>query len=161
MKNLEKLYILQLKYIYSAEKQESEALPKMARAANSKVLKTALKDHHGITLRQIGRLEEILSNYNNDDIEEENSNVMEEFIEEFEDMVEDGTEPDILDANIILIAQKIEHFEIASYNSLVTYAKMLGDEKASDLLQATLDEEYEADNKLDKLVEEVINIYVN
>jgi ferritin-like metal-binding protein YciE len=81
---------------------------------------------------------------------------VEGFIDDLEDLIDDLHHSDTLDAELILIFQKIEHYEIACYAALVIYARMLGYEQASEMLQDSLDEEYEADNKFDKLSEEII-----
>lgn len=159
-KKLEKLYLLQLKDIYSAEKQLGAVLPKMTRAVSNKELKNALKECLECTKVHIKRIEEIFKSYRNMKPSGENSNAMEGFIDEFEDMLEEGMDVDLIDAEVIDISQKMEHYQIASYNTVVTYAKMLGISKASDMLQNSLDEEYEADNKLDKLREEILSTLV-
>jgi ferritin-like metal-binding protein YciE len=157
-KTLQNLYLLQLKDLYSAEKQLADSLPKMARAVTNKELKMALREHLEITKVQATRIEEIFKAYSSHP-SGENCNSIECLIEEVEEMIEENGNNDVIDINLIGSCQKIEHFEIASYGSVITYAKGLGDDKAAEMLQLSLDEEYEMDNKLDKLAEDIINIY--
>lgn len=160
IKTLEKLYILQLKDIYSGERQLIAALPKMIKSASNKYLKIILKGHLEDAKLHSLRIEDIFKKIKSNKPGGENCNAIEGFIEEFENLLEEGGEPDEIDASVINIIQKIAHFAIASYSSLVTYAKMIGEERAIELLQTSLDEEYEVDNRLDKLFEEIINIFV-
>jgi ferritin-like metal-binding protein YciE len=161
IKSLEKLYVMQLKDILSAEKQLIEAFPKIIKESSNKELRTILREHLDETRVQASRVQKILQELSNSNLKpsEENSNIMEGMLDELEDQMEENSGSDILDAEIISAFQKIEHYEIASYSSLVTYAKMLGNEIAADMLQGSLDEEYEADNKLDKLNEEIVKVY--
>ncbi|HXA02116.1 MAG TPA: DUF892 family protein [Cytophagaceae bacterium] len=158
IKAIEKIYVRQLKEIYSAEKQMAEVLPKVIKVAGNKDLKTALKDHLEQTKLQAGRIQKTFQHFSNYKPTGENCDCIEGLIDELEDLIEDTHHSETLDAEIILIFQKIEHYEIACYSSMVTYARILGHGQSSDMLQESLDEEYEADNKLDKLNEEIINL---
>jgi ferritin-like metal-binding protein YciE len=160
VKSLEKLFVMQLKDIYSAEKQLADAFPKIIKAASNKELKMILREHFDQTKLQALRVQRIFQELGNYKPSGENCNIIEDILDEIEDLMEENGESDILDAEIICALQKIEHYEIASYSSVVTYAKMLGNEMASEMLQESLDEEYEADNKFDKINEEVVNIYI-
>jgi ferritin-like metal-binding protein YciE len=160
VKSLEKLFVMQLKDIYSAEKQLADAFPKIIKAASNKELKMILREHLDQTKLQALRVQRIFQELGNYKPSGENCNIIEDILDEIEDLMEENGESDILDAEIICALQKIEHYEIASYSSVVTYAKMLGNEMASEMLQESLDEEYEADNKFDKINEEVVNIYI-
>jgi ferritin-like metal-binding protein YciE len=160
VKSLEKLFVMQLKDIYSAEKQLADAFPKIIKAASNKELKMILREHLDQTKLQALRVQRIFQELGNYKPSGENCNIIEDILDEIEDLMEENGESDILDAEIICALQKIEHYEIACYSSVVTYAKMLGNEMASEMLQESLDEEYEADNKFDKINEEVVNIYI-
>jgi ferritin-like metal-binding protein YciE len=160
IKTLQNLFVMQLKDIFSVEKQLIEAFPKIIKEASNKELKTILREHLDQTKVQALRVQKILQELGNLKFSEENSNIMEGMLDELEDQMEENSGSDILDAEIISAFQKIEHYEIASYSSVLTYAKMLGNEAAVEILQESLDEEYEADNKLDKVNEEIVNVYV-
>lgn len=156
--SLHKLYVEQLKDIYSAENQLVEALPKMAKAATSSDLQQAFRDHLEETKGHVKRIEQIFENL------EYSPNgpkckAMEGLIEEGEELLkEDDIEPDVLDAALIAAAQRVEHYEIAAYGTVHTYAEQLGYDDATELLQETLDEEYDADDKLSELAVNSINI---
>lgn len=157
-KTLQNIYLLQLRDIYSAEKQLVEALPKMARAASNKELKMSLREHLELTKSQASRIEEIFKDFS-DFPGGENCNTMEVLLEEIEEIIEENGISDVVDVSLVSGCQKVEHYEIACYSSVVTFAKALGYDKALGLLQQSLDEEYEMDNKLDKLAEDIINLY--
>jgi ferritin-like metal-binding protein YciE len=159
-KTLHNIYILQLKDIYSAENQMIDALPKMAKASTNKELKASIFEHLEQTREQALRIEEIFRILSADP-RGENCNAMEGLIEEMEEMLEENENSDVIDISIVSGLQKIKHYEIASYGCVITYAKALADEKAAEMLQQSLDEEYEMDNKLDKLSEEIVHIYAH
>jgi ferritin-like metal-binding protein YciE len=160
VKALERLFVMQLKDLFSAEKQLVDAIPKIIKAVSNRELKMILREHLDQTKVQASRIQKIFQELGSYKPSGENSNIMEDMIDGLEDLMEENAGSDILDAEIISTMQKIEHYEIASYTTVVTYAKMLGIESASEYLQESLDEEYEADNKLDHISEEIINIYV-
>jgi len=155
--SFEKLYIDQLRDMHNAEKQLVRMLPKMAKAANSDELRSAIEEHLEKTRHHVERIEGIL-----DDLGKSPSGKsckgMSGIIDEGQDMVNEDFEPDVLDAAIIAAAQKVEHYEIATYGTLRTFAEMKGDQKAAETLQDTLDEEYEADKTLTRLAESNINV---
>jgi ferritin-like metal-binding protein YciE len=154
--SLKKLFIHELKDIYSAENQILEALPKMAEKASSPDLRDAFQMHQRQTEEQVKRLEQIF-----DSLEHQPGGQkcrgMEGLIEEGEDIMEDAEDDETRDAGMIAAAQRVEHYEIAAYGTARTYARMLGNEDAARLLQQTLDEEGETDKKLTKLAESRIN----
>lgn len=154
--NLRDLFHEQLKDIYSAEKQLTEALPKMVKAARDKKLQDAFQHHLNITERQFERVRRLL-----DDMDVNPGNkkckAMEGLIEEGTEMVKEDGDATTRDVGLICAAQKVEHYEIATYGSLRTWAKMLGHTDVADILQEILDEEYDADNTLDKLAEGYLN----
>jgi ferritin-like metal-binding protein YciE len=157
IKAIERIYIRHLKEIYSAEKQILEILPKVISVITNKDLKTSLKDHLEQTKKQAGRIQKIFKHLNNYKSTNENSDFIDGLIDELEDLSDKTNKSNTLDAEIILIFQKIEHYEIACYSSVVTYARILGHGQSSQMLQESLDEEYEADNKFDKLNEDIIS----
>ncbi|NNE78137.1 MAG: ferritin-like domain-containing protein [Pricia sp.] len=156
MKNLEELFKHQLKDLYSAEKQLIEALPKMVKNANDDKLKKAFESHLEETKNQKKRLEEICDELNIEPTGEK-CKAMEGLIKEAESFIDEAEDDDVMDAGLIAEAQRVEHYEIAGYGTAVRYAKELGHDAIADKLQDTLDEEYDADNKLDELAENRLN----
>jgi ferritin-like metal-binding protein YciE len=155
--SLNKLYIEQLKDIYSAENQLVAALPKMAKAASAPELQQAFEEHLLQTKGHVHRIEEIFSTLDYSPSGHK-CKAMEGLIEEGADLIkEEDIEPDVLDAGLIAAAQRVEHYEIAAYGTVRTYAEQLGYEDAADLLQQTLDEEYDTDDKLSELAVNTIN----
>ena len=156
-KGFQDLFELELKDIYSAEKQLTKALPKMAKAATNEELKQAFESHLGETEGQIKRLEKIFKQLDVSVTRVEKCKAMEGLIEEGKDIMEEGLEPEVLDAALICAAQKVEHYEIASYGCARTFARQLGHSDIAKLLQETLDEEGNADKKLTQIAESVVN----
>ncbi len=150
MQSLRDVYVHQLKDMYSAEKQLTEALPKMEKAANSPKLRTAFQNHLRKTEGHMQKVQSIL-----DELDENPTSTkckaMEGLIEEGNEIAKERGDADAKDAALIVAAQKVEHYEIASYGGLRTFAKTLGFNKAAETLQSILDEEYEADQELDNL----------
>src|SRR5215471_5665820 len=171
MNQLRDLLKHEIKDLYSAEEQIIEALPKMVEKANNRNLKKALQDHLEVTRKQKGRLDDALETL--DDEREEGEGVlslfkgeqkclaMEGLISEGEKLMKEDMSPEVSDAAIIAAAQKIEHYEISSYGTARSYAQELGLDEVEDLLQDTLDEEYEADNLLTQLAENRVNQRAN
>ena len=156
MKDLKGLFEHQLKDLYSAESQLVEALPKMASNANDSKLKKAFKDHLEETKNQKKRLEEICKEL---DIKPtgETCKAMEGLIKEAKSFIDEAEGEDVMDAGLIAEAQRVEHYEISGYGTAVRFAKELGHKDIAKKLQQTLDEEYDADNALDKLAEGRLN----
>ncbi|MEJ1222537.1 YciE/YciF ferroxidase family protein [Sediminicola sp. 1XM1-17] len=156
MKNLKELFEHQLKDLYSAESQLLKALPKMAKNATDKKLKEAFEGHLNETEEQKSRLEEVCKKLG---IKPggEKCKAMEGLIKEAEDFIEEAESDDVMDAGLIAEAQRVEHYEISGYGTAVRYAKELGHKDIAKILQTTLDEEYSADEKLDKLAEGRLN----
>ena len=154
--NLKKLYIEELRDLYSAENQLLKALPKMAKGAASTELKQAFENHLEETEGHVERLEEIF-----EDLDEspkgKTCQAMKGLVEEGSEILEEEGEESVLDAGIIAAAQKVEHYEIASYGTVRTFAELLGEKEAVKLLQQTLDEEGAADEKLNELAEDIVN----
>jgi ferritin-like metal-binding protein YciE len=157
MESLRDLYIDELKDVYNAEKQLVRALPKMAKSASHEELRSAFEDHLGVTEEQVRRLETIF-----DDLGKPARGKkcvgMEGLIAEGQEMMEEDIEPEVLDAALISSAQRVEHYEIAAYGTLRTYARQLGYDKHAQLLQQSLDEEGEADKLLSQIAESTVNI---
>ncbi|HET7497241.1 MAG TPA: ferritin-like domain-containing protein [Candidatus Eisenbacteria bacterium] len=155
--SLEKLYVDQLRDIYDAENQLVRALPKMAKAASSPELRTAFEDHLEKTRGHVRRLDEIFRTLGHPS-KGKSCKAMIGLIEEGDEMVKSDSEPSVKDAGLIAAAQKVEHYEIASYGTLRTFAEFRGDRQAAQSLQETLDEEYEADKTLTQVAEAHINV---
>ena len=154
--SLEKLFLEELKDIYNAEKQLTRALPRMAKAAESPELQQAFTKHLKETEGQIRRLEQVFKGLGQA-ARGKKCKGMEGLIEEGKEMLEEEGEPQVVDAALISAAQKVEHYEIASYGCLRTYAELLGYTEAAQLLQQNLQEEEAADRKLTQLGESGIN----
>jgi ferritin-like metal-binding protein YciE len=157
LESLHDLYVMELKDLYSAENQLVKALPRMAKAANSPELRAALEEHLEVTRGQVERLEKIFRKLDAKP-KGKGCKAMEALIEEGKELLKSDADPMVLDAGIIAAAQKVEHYEIAGYGCVRTYARMLGYEDAAELLQETLDEEGEADKTLTELAESSINV---
>ncbi len=157
LQSLEKLFIQELKDLYSAENQLLEALPKMASAASNKELKQGFEKHLEETKEHVSRLEQIFEDLDGKPTGEK-CEAMEGLIEEGEEFVEADGDDSVKDAALISAAQKVEHYEIASYGTVRTFAKHLGNDRAQKLLQQTLDEEAKTDQKLTQLAEKDVKI---
>lgn len=154
--NLNDLYTEQLRDLYNAEKQLSEALPKMAQHASHSELKQALESHLEETREQAERIEQIFKNLN-ESPQGEKCEAMEGLIEEGEEILETDADEDVRDAGIIAAAQRVEHYEIAGYGTVATYAEMLDRSDDHKFLTRTLSEEKEADKKLNRIAKEIVN----
>ena len=152
LNTLKDLYIEQLRDLYSAETQLISALPKMAHAASSSALKVAFQDHLQETQQQKQRLEQIFQELGTSPLGE-TCQAMQGLIEEGEELISTNGDPKVKDAALIAAAQRVEHYEMAGYGTVRTFAKELGFDKAKSLLQQTLDEEGNADKKLNTLAE--------
>ena len=155
--SLRKLYIEELRDLYSAENQLVKALPKMAKAASSKELQAAFTQHFEQTKTHVTRLETIFEGLN-ESPKGKTCKAMEGLVEEGDEMAKEKGEPEVIDAGLISSAQRVEHYEMAGYGSVRTYATLLKENAAAKLLQQTLDEEGETDKKLTALAESLINV---
>lgn len=153
---LHELYVEELKDLYNAENQILKALPKMAKAASHEELAQAFKDHLAETKVQVERLETIFKKLGVSP-KGKKCKAMEGLLEEGKDVMAEDADPAVMDAALIASAQRVEHYEMAGYGCVRTFARLLGYEEAADLLQETLDEEGTADKKLTDLAESVIN----
>jgi len=153
---LHKLYLEELRDLYSAENQLLKALPKMAKGASTDELREAFENHLAQTETHVERLEEIFAALD-ESPKGKTCHGMKGLVEEGSEILDEEGDPSVIDAGIIVAAQKVEHYEIASYGSVRTFAKLLGEKKAEELLQTTLDEESEANELLNELAESTVN----
>lgn len=154
--SLQDLYLDELKDLYNAENQLLKALPKMAEAASSTELRECFEEHLEQTRGHVRRLDQVLKGIGADG-KGKPCRAMEGLIAESEEMIKERATPEVKDAGLISMAQRVEHYEMAGYGSVRTYARELGDEEAARMLQMTLDEEGAADKKLTALAERRIN----
>ena len=154
---LKDLYVDEIKDLYSAEKQLIKALPKMAKAANDDQLREAFRTHLKETAQHAARLEQTCQELG---VSPRGKKCvgMEALIEEGSELIKENPDPEVLDAGLISKAQHVEHYEIAGYGTVRTYARQLGFENQADLLQQTLDEEGKTDHLLTELAEAGINV---
>ena len=157
VRSLENLLLEELRDLYSAEKQITKALPKMAKAASAGELRAAFEEHLTQTEEQIARLEQIFELMGHG-ARAKRCVAMEGLIEEAKEHLQEDMEPAVLDAALIASAQKVEHYEIASYGTARTWAQQVGRQEAADLLQETLNEESEADQKLTRIAADLVNV---
>ncbi len=155
--SLNALFVEELKDLLSAEKQILKALPKLIKAASSTELQAALEDHLGLTERHVDRLEQVFERLGLAPAEK-SCKGMAGLLEEGADLLKEPMAPSVKDAAIIASAQRVEHYEMAVYGSLRTYAQLLGDIETAQILQSTLDEEGDADRKLTQIAEFSINL---
>jgi ferritin-like metal-binding protein YciE len=141
----------EIKDLYSAEKQLTKAIPKMAKGSNNEELAAAFEAHLKETQNQVTRLEKIAELLGTEPTGKKCKG-MEGLIEEGSEMIQEGEfEGELLDAGLIGAAQRVEHYEIAAYGCVRMYAELLGEEDAAKLLEQTLEEEKETDEKLTEL----------
>ena len=153
---LKKLYIDELRELYNAENQLIKALPKMAKAASSEELQDAFEKHLEQTKTHVDRLEEVFEEIG-EKPKGKTCRAMKGLIEEGSEILHEDREESVIDAGIIVAAQKVEHYEIAGYGSVRTFAQLLGKDRSAELLQTTLEEESEANELLNKLAEDIVN----
>jgi ferritin-like metal-binding protein YciE len=154
MESLRELFVEELKDLYSAENQIIKALPKMVKSATSKELKKGFEQHLAQTRGQVERLEKIFKELD-ESPKGKKCKGMEGLLEEGNELMEEDAEPEVLDAGLIAAAQHVEHYEIAGYGCVRTYADLLGFNNAAKLLQQTLDEEKQTDEKLTDLAKSI------
>jgi ferritin-like metal-binding protein YciE len=153
---LRELFVDELKDIYWAEKALTKAIPKMIKNATANDLTDALKGHLEVTKEHVTRLEKVFTSIG-EKVAAVKCEAMAGLTKEAEEIME-GTEKGMVrDAGIISAAQKVEHYEIATYGTLCTFAKTLGETEAAALLHETLEQEKEADEKLTQIAESTIN----
>jgi ferritin-like metal-binding protein YciE len=155
--NFQDLFVAQLEDLYDAEKRLTDALPKMAEAANSSQLRQAFQDHLTETQGHVSRLEQIFREVNMEP-KRETCEAMKGLISEGEDMIKAKGDADVKDAALIGAAQRVEHYEISGYGTAGAFARRLGFTQAANLLQQTLQEEKAADEKLNSIAEASVNV---
>jgi ferritin-like metal-binding protein YciE len=151
---LKHLYVEELKDLYNAENQLVKALPKMAKAATSEDLRAGFENHLKQTKEHVARLETIFQALG-ESPKGKKCKGMEGLVTEGSEMIEEGLDPEELDAGLISAAQRVEHYEIAGYGCVRTYAELLGEGEAVTLLEQTLGEEKETDEKLTELSQQI------
>ncbi len=156
LNTLEQLYISELRDLYSAENQLLKALPRMAKGASSPELNDAFEKHLEQTKGHVERLEQIFQQLD-ESPKGKTCHGMKGLIEEGSEILKEDGEDSVLDAGLIVAAQKVEHYEIAGYGSVRTFANLLNQDEAAKLLQSTLDEESETNEILNQLAENIVN----
>ncbi len=151
---LHDLFVDELKDIYWAEKELTKSIPKMIKNASDEKLKKALSEHLEETKSQVTRLEEVFSSIGEKAVAKK-CEAMAGLTKEAAEIMEDTEKGVVRDAGIILAAQKVEHYEIATYGTLAAFAKALGETEAASLLVETLNEEKSADKKLSKISDSI------
>lgn len=151
---LKELYLEELRDLYSVESQILKALPEMVKAAHSEDLKAGFEAHLRQTEEHVSRLEQI---FDKKGVSPRGKfcKGMEGILAEGKELLKEDAEPDVLDAGLITAAQHVEHYEIAGYGTVRTYAQLLGENEAMSLLQQTLDEEEQTDQKLTQLATKI------
>lgn len=157
LNNLKDLLIHELKDVYNAEQQITKALPKMMKACSSEELKKAFQNHLEVTEKQIQRLDKVFEMMG-EKSSGEKCKAMEGIIKESESMMDEKADASVMDAALIGCAQRVEHYEIAAYGTVCTYAKQLGMDDVLEQLKETLAEEKETDALLSKIAEKSINV---
>lgn len=156
LNSLEDLFVEQLQDLYDAEHQITKALPKMAKAAASSELQQAFQMHLQQTEQQIKRLEQVFDSIGQK-AKAKTCQAMKGIIKEGDELISEHPMAEVLDAGLIASAQRVEHYEMAGYGSVRTWAQQLGKQEAARLLQQTLDEEGETDHKLTQIAESMVN----
>jgi ferritin-like metal-binding protein YciE len=151
---LMELYVDELKDLYDAESRLVKALPKVVKAASSEKLRSAVEEHLEQTRGHVDRLKEIFDNLGEKATGKKCAGMM-GILKEGEEIMDEDFEDDVMDAALISAAQRVEHYEIAAYGCVRTWADLLGENEASALLDKTLEEEKETDEKLTQLAEEI------
>ncbi|EOQ4344758.1 ferritin-like domain-containing protein [Escherichia coli] len=157
IKSVEDIFIHLLSDTYSAEKQLTKALSKLSRSAYSDKLTAAFQSHLDETHGQIERIDQVVDSEDGLKLKRIKCAAMEGLIEEANEVIESTDKNEVRDAALIAAAQKVEHYEIASYGTLVTLAEQLGYKKAAKLLKETLEEEKAIDVKLTDLAFNNVN----
>ena len=157
LNTLQDLLIEELQDLYDAESQILKALPKMAKAASAPQLRQAFEEHLQQTQTHVERLDRVFQQFGAK-AKGKTCKAMQGLITEGEEMIKEKADPAVRDAGLIAAAQRVEHYEMAGYGTVRTYARQLGQQQAASLLQQTLDEEGMTDKKLTQLAESLINL---
>ncbi len=154
--NVEQLFLNGLKYVYDAEQQLTEGLPKLAQASSTPELRQAFEQHLQETKEHVTRLQQVFKQMGQQP--EGNSNaVLKQMSQEAEQMIKNMDQSPVRDAALIVAGNQVEHYEMASYGSLRTFAELLGKQEVVQILQKTLEEEKKADALLTKIGENTVN----
>ncbi len=153
--SIEVLFQQELKDLYDAEKRLTKAIPKMAKAAGSDELKTALTEHLEQTKNQVQRLEQVFEIVGVK-AQAKACPGMKGIIEEGEEVIERDAEDTFADLGLVGAARRVEHYEMAGYRSLIALAEAMGQDQARELLEETLEEEQEADRRLEELGQQLL-----
>jgi ferritin-like metal-binding protein YciE len=156
LSTLSALFFDELRDVLSAEKQLVKALPKLAKAATTPDLKAGFEEHLAQTETHVERLQVVFESIG-ETARAKTCKAMQGLIEEGSELIEEDADPDVKDAALIAAAQKVEHYEIATYGTLATWAKLLGHKQALKLLLQTLEEEKATDEKLTELAKSAVN----
>jgi ferritin-like metal-binding protein YciE len=154
LENLQQLFEKQLRDLYDAESQITDALPKMIEATSHPDLKNALQEHLHVTKQHISRLDRIFQTLQEKPTGE-TCKGMKGLLKEGDEIASGEGDPSTIDAGIISAAQRVEHYEMAGYGTVRTYAELLGQPEIANLLQQTLDEEKQADETLTEIATSV------
>ena len=157
VQSLEQAFVEEIRDLYNAEKQLTRALPKMAKGASSSELRAAFKEHLEVTKGQVARLKQVFGLLDQK-ARSKPCKAMKGLVEEGKEVLEEDAQAHLKDLMLIGAAQKVEHYEIATYGTLCTYAELLGLKESKRLLGQNLEEEKAADQKLSELAETVINL---
>jgi len=155
--SLKQLFHDQLRDLYDAETRITMALPKMEQAATNPQLKAAFQKHLGETQQQVQRLEQVFQSIGEAPTGK-TCKAMQGLVAEGDETLTEYDDPSVTDAALIAAAQRVEHYEIAGYGTVMAYAKILGDQNALGLLQQTLAEEKKTDESLTTLAESMVNL---
>lgn len=156
LQNLSDVFHHELTDLYSAEKQLTHALPKLARAASTQKLQNAFEEHLEQTKEHVERIEEV-GKMLDMEVTGHTCEAMKGLVKEGEELLKENDPGEALDAALIAAAQRVEHYEIAAYGSARTFARRLGHDGAAKILDQTLDEESATDEKLTKIAEADVN----
>lgn len=157
LNSLQELYVEQLRDLYDAENRLVKALPKMAKAATLPELQRGFEEHLEQSRQHISRLEQVFNGLGVSP-KGKTCEAMKGLIEEGEEMIKEKADAPVKDAGLIAAAQRVEHYEMAGYGTVRTWANQLGRRDDANILQQTLNEEGETDHKLTKLAESIVNI---
>ena len=157
IQNLKEALVEELKDLYSAEQQLIEALPKMAEEASNTQLKAGFQHHLAQTQEHVSRIEQAFETLG-EKAEAHTCQAMKGLVKEGSEIIEEEADPQVKDALLIAAAQKVEHYEIASYGTVCTWAELLGLTELKELLGQTLDEEEKTDKLLTTLAESTVNV---
>jgi ferritin-like metal-binding protein YciE len=154
--SLDELLVDQLQDLYDAENQLVKALPNMVKAASNSALRQGFEEHLQQTKGHVDRLEKVFRDLGQTS-RRKTCEAMKGLIEEADEFLGESAEPSVRDAGLIACAQKVEHYEIAGYGTVRTWAQQLGHSQSVQLLQQTLDEEAATDKKLTRIAESMTN----